>query len=76
MCPQFMQPLGGSCICINNYYVDAASNTCLANCSLIAGTVSTTANGTGCTCEAGSYYTIKNGEAGCQLNCSAINDTI
>ncbi len=56
-----MQPLGGSCVCINNYYVDETSNKCLANCSLISGTVSTTAPGTGCTCEEGSYYTIKDG---------------
>jgi hypothetical protein len=71
-----MQPQGGSCVCFNSYYIDQASNRCLANCSIITGAVSATPNGSACVCETGSYFKIKNGEAGCQLNCSAIANTI
>lgn len=71
-----MQPEGGSCVCINSYYIDEASNSCLANCSIIPGAISAAPNGTGCLCESGYYFKVKKGEAGCQLNCRELANTI
>jgi hypothetical protein len=74
VCPQFMVPSGGFCVCINDYYPDVSGN-CLANCSLIFNAVGETGKPTECFCSPGYYFAVRNGAAGCQLNCSSIADT-
>lgn len=76
VCPQFMEPSAGVCICLTNYYFDIPSGQCLVNCTLIPGATGTAANLQECLCPSDSYYLIKNGQGGCQLNCSAIADTV
>lgn len=76
VCPDYMRPQGGACECISNYYVDPSSNKCVANCTEITGLATAPHDPTQCICDVGYYYAIKNGEAGCQLSCGQISNTI
>ena len=70
-----MIPEGGTCICINNYYIDPFTSSCMVNCSLIDEAISIN-NGVSCLCSPGYFFNIKNNQPGCQLNCSSINNTM
>lgn len=48
----------------------------MANCSIITGATGSAFNGTGCVCEKGYYFKVRNGDAVCQLNCNELASTI
>lgn len=69
-----MSPSGSICLCYSNYYLNDKGQ-CVADCTQIANAVGPAGSFQECQCKEGHYFKVRDGTAGCQLNCSAIKDT-
>ena len=74
-CPPYMAPAGSVCLCFSNYILNT-QGLCIPDCTLVPNAIGPGANPQECECNSGFYFATKGEQAGCQLNCTAISDTI
>ena len=74
-CPAYMSPSSSVCLCYSGYVLNQAG-LCIPDCTLIPNAGGPDINPQQCTCSADHYFLVREGQAGCQLNCSTIKDTM